>query len=1703
MKISVILEMLTANFETDAKRAQKALDKAVREMEATAKRAGVAIGAGLATAATALGALAQNAIQMADKIDEASQRTGVAAENLSRLKFAAEQSGSSLEAIEGALQKLSREADNGGQNLARIGVSAVDMAGRMRPAQDLLLEVADRMQRLGTASERSAAAQAVFGKSGAALLPFLTQGRDAIEALGDEAERLGVVVSGDTAAAAAAFQDNLDKLTTAATGLGLTVAEELLPALIDVTQAAIDFVAAIREDGTLAAWIDGIKEAAGYVDELAVFIATRLVAGALVSLIGSLATAAGSFSVATAAANTFRLALALAGGPVGLLVTGIAAVAVAMYDYESASDRAAAANESLVRAVDLLKEAQGNGIRPAILAAEAQRENAEAALESAKADLDAAKAAVELAQARAIAARGPSGQGAWAMQFAFGAEQGRASQEVTALVARIEELQGTIGSANTVISDGNKRLAEWEAKLKALRDSAGRLAPTLKDQAKAAKETAEGFKLASDEAERFDEWNRKIADGAQDARDNLRGMADDLAADIGGPAVAAWQEYQRTLSAVEENLAAIRRAGPATAEELALAAKIGQDAWQKYQGTLEDIRKQEEEAADRADTVANRVRDAWAQAADQMSYAWGDLLTGQLDSFDDFADAIKRIWLRALADMIAAQSQSGFASMIGGLFGGGQGGGMNLGSLFGGMGGGAGGMNLGSLFGGLFGGGGSTLGMTQNAAGAAGGMFGGAGFGLVGGTGGGASAMGGAMGFMGQAAPWAVGLHGVRTGNVGQGLVGGAMAGMQVGGPWGALIGAIIGGLGAALNKPKPPDFRLGGSSSNVRKPEGDFDTVFGNVRAGSRLISWESLVEPLQQFDRTIADLVVSMGGGQERLDEIRAALARWSVDLKGDAATAENVLGSRFGAILATFSQDIQDFVGNAGTVQERVQKLADAMAIEQIADTGTIGDSFAVVADLLTDYRQGTEAIADTYARVLGSVTLLDEALAISGVTLDLTRDQMIRFATDITEAAGGLENAQALWSRYFGTFYSEQERALLALNQARGSASGALEAIGLNVGDFTGQGGLSAFRALFEQALPTLSAEAVVQWLRAADALGLLTETTAQYAETLGVAADNLGDFMAGIEAQIADLAPDPDVAERIAAVQAETEALVARAVELGAGEEQIARVRELGQLRLNGLLEEQATLLEEQAALIASQEAAAGDLREFLANISAEAAGGITPLTSELQRLRGEYQANIDRINELAIASGRAGASVGELAVAESLYRQQVDAFVRQMIASAQSLMGRLYGSSTSTGSASVGTGTWMGGGEVSAVNDVRDAVEDRYAREMRLLEQLREYVDSLNLSSLSPLTPAERLAEAQSAYQSILQRAQGGDLDALEQLQGAAQSYLQESQSYFGGVGAYRGIFEGVQSALRALVDRGPLSQPLPGGAGGSAGASGGGGGMTVEAGESFVQLSELERFTLAEELTGVLRDLIAATGMSLVEVAASLGLDLGDLVTDLGVNLDQLTVATAVQLSGISRNLGVELTDLATSVGADLGALGDEQSLLNDALESVIATLPEGIRGRLESALRDIERATRDGDPSQAIRDFEEMVALLGPDVADALAPFFTGIASPTDALLAATVEQAADVAAIRGILEAAEEPPPPDPLAAAKVELTEPMKTANVVDFQKWREEAAALREEVARGNRQIASLLSEGNTTAARTYQKLDNVAQPRSR
>jgi TP901 family phage tail tape measure protein len=103
-------------------------------------------------------------------------------------------------------------------------------------------------------------------------------------------------------------------------------------------------------------------------------------------------------------------------------------------------------------------------------------------------------------------------------------------------------------------------------------------------------------------------------------------------------------------------------------------------------------------------------------------------------------------------------------------------------------------------------------------------------------------------------------------------------------------------------------------------------------------------------------------------------------------------------------------------------------------------------------------------------------------------------------------------------------------------------------------------------------------------------------------------------------------------------------------------------------------------------------------------------------------------------------------------------------------------------------------------------------VNDAYAVALQnfwdqILDPIRDFRDAMTLSDLSPLTPAARFAEAQQQFQDLAQRALGGDLEALQQITGAAQEYLSAAAGMFGTAGAgYAGIFGAVQDLLAQLL---------------------------------------------------------------------------------------------------------------------------------------------------------------------------------------------------------------------------------------------------------------------------------------------------------
>lgn len=801
--------------------------------------------------------------------------------------------------------------------------------------------------------------------------------------------------------------------------------------------------------------------------------------------------------------------------------------------------------------------------------------------------------------------------------------------------------------------------------------------------------------------------------------------------------VAILEAEDRARQAVE---AGVRDSIQLTAEEVAAIR-------QRVGAAYDSI-----EATEQSRAAADEYQRTWLNAVDSVSRAFGDWVSRGARSFKDLGRSLVGIARQWMAELVSIFARRLLLNVQANFGGGGQGG-FDLSSLFGGgQGGGMGGLIGSAIFGGgsgftgianMFRGGtiSATRGIGQvNAITGAGGASGGAGSIFGGGMLANGMSMGGMMGAGGGIM---MGLQGIRTGNVGQGLLGGAMAGMSIGGPWGALIGGIIGGLGAAIRGKKPPDFRFGGESASVRNVEGSFETAFGTVRAGSRQISWESVVEPMQRFDQAIQSLVTSFGGGDEQITRISAALSSWSVDLRGDAATAEAILGSRFGAIMGTFEQHIQTFVGSAGTVEERVGRLADALAIDRFAESGELLSSFDDLAGVLTRNRVGTEQLADTYARVLGSTQLLESALAMSGVALDLTRVEFINFAADITTAAGGLERAQALWQGYFESFYSEEERRALALSQAQAAAGREFSDIGLNAGDFTGEGAAARFRQLFEQALPSLSAEAVVQWLEAANALGAVIDLTGTYNEVLGDTLDaisGIDDLMGTVEEQIAGLTGTSETfGERLARVGKDIETLVTAAQRLGASEEQIARIRYLGQLREREILEEQAS--------------ARSEYDRFVAGFAPDADAGLSDFQRTLREIGREANAAAAEAHRLAVASGMAGAAAGDLANIQARAAERAAQAALELEASILSLADQLGYTSDAAAERSFGSGplgfaAWLQD-QVEAATRAPTLDPERYGGAVQMAGQLRDLSSFVGESVLDTIErlrlPLDRL----------------------------------------------------------------------------------------------------------------------------------------------------------------------------------------------------------------------------------------------------------------------------------------------------------------------------------------------------------------------
>jgi hypothetical protein len=315
----------------DASSLDKTLAGATRKLDAWGSqltRIGQAgMTAGLAAGSAFVAATVRFA-SAGDELNKLAAKTGVSVEALSELKFAAKQSGAELSDVSAVLLKMNRRFGrlSAGQGSAsqteaieELGLSVKTLSSMN--AEERFLALADAMSNYGDNAAAAGLAQRIFGTSIDKLLPLIFSGAEGIEKLRQESRDLGLQMSTQDAAAAAALTDAWGRVSSTLDRVVVVLGSALAPALESLADVVLTGTVSMIK------WVDVNRDMVVHAFEVTVAV-TGLAAAILILGNGLLLASSAMKGFMAASAGLKAIAL-LAGGPWGLLLKAVVAVGVA------------------------------------------------------------------------------------------------------------------------------------------------------------------------------------------------------------------------------------------------------------------------------------------------------------------------------------------------------------------------------------------------------------------------------------------------------------------------------------------------------------------------------------------------------------------------------------------------------------------------------------------------------------------------------------------------------------------------------------------------------------------------------------------------------------------------------------------------------------------------------------------------------------------------------------------------------------------------------------------------------------------------------------------------------------------------------------------------------------------------------------------------------------------------------------------------------------------------------------------------------------------------------------------------------------------------------------------------------------------------------------------------------------------------------
>lgn len=307
-------------------RMSKDLDAAKAKLESFSR--GAAIAGGLLAGGGAgiiggIGAGVSTFVELGGAIQEMGIRTGFTAEQLSELRYAADQAGVSVEGLETAAKGMAKftfglgkggKGETHAANLLGLDRNAFLQADQMGRLEML----ADGLSRIEDPAIKAALAQKVLGREGMKLLPMLAGGAEGLRKQREEAARLGLTISQIDADKADQLGDMWATIkqqgTAALFAIGAAVADYLIPLAQGVMEAGAAVIQFIRANQGLVVAV------------AAVGVALLIAGGALLALAAAGYAAIGVMGAFSALSGI----LAAVFSPIGLIVAGVLAIVAAL-----------------------------------------------------------------------------------------------------------------------------------------------------------------------------------------------------------------------------------------------------------------------------------------------------------------------------------------------------------------------------------------------------------------------------------------------------------------------------------------------------------------------------------------------------------------------------------------------------------------------------------------------------------------------------------------------------------------------------------------------------------------------------------------------------------------------------------------------------------------------------------------------------------------------------------------------------------------------------------------------------------------------------------------------------------------------------------------------------------------------------------------------------------------------------------------------------------------------------------------------------------------------------------------------------------------------------------------------------------------------------------------------------------------------------